>query len=153
MYGYNNFGNSYIPPIQRQMPMTQTPIMQTQQMQSPFQDVRFVNEKEADGYIVLAGQRVLLIDIENKKMWIKSADGMGYSTTETYRFEKIENNSEKTKETPIIDTSNFLVKKDLENVATKDELGSLKEIIEQLEKRIKINQILNENSTSNLKKE
>lgn len=149
MYGYNNYGTSYIPPIQRQMPLTQTPIMQTQQMQSPFQDVRFVNEKEADGYIVLAGQRVLLIDIENKKMWIKSADGMGYSTTETYRFEKIENNSEKTKETPIIDTSNFLVKKDLENVATKDELGSLKEIIEQLEKRIKINQILNENSTSN----
>ena len=39
------------------------------------------------------------------------------------------------------------MKDDLKNVATKDELNNLKEIIEKLEKRVKISQILTENDT------
>ena len=63
MFGYanNNYMGSYIPPVQ------QRPMPAVQQYIPPFQDVRFVNEKEADGYIVLPNQKVLLIDVANKK--------------------------------------------------------------------------------------
>ena len=87
----NNYGagymNPYYAPVSQPL---QRPVMQDQPAPSPFQDVRFVNEKQAEAFITLAGQRVLLIDIENRKMWIKYADGMGITTTETYRFEKVE---------------------------------------------------------------
>lgn len=39
------------------------------------------------------------------------------------------------------------MKDDLKNVATRDELNNLNEIIEKLEKRVKISQILTENDT------
>lgn len=39
------------------------------------------------------------------------------------------------------------MKDDLKNVATRDELNNLKEIIEKLDKRVKISQILTENDT------
>lgn len=145
MFGYNNYGGAYIPPVQ-QRPMTM-PVSQPQQpvvAPCPFQDVRFVNEKEADAFIVMAGQKVLLIDSANQKMWIKSADNMGTSTTETYRFERVENDTNATNNQPQIDTSNFVMRKDLENVATKGELASIRETIKELEKQVKISQILSD---------
>lgn len=148
MFGYNNYGNTYIPPVQpRPMTMPQQPIIQTQQQvvaPCPFQDVRFVNEKEADAFIVMAGQKVLLIDSANQKMWIKSADNMGTSNTETYRFERVENEPVGSSEQQKIDTSNFVIRKDLENVATKDELVAVKESIKELEKQVRISQILSD---------
>lgn len=155
MFGYNNYGNAYIPPVQQRpmaMPMTQSP-QQPVIAPCPFSDVRFANEKEADGFMVLAGQKVLLIDSANQKMWIKSADNMGTSTTETYRFERVENQPMGSSEQQKIDINNFVVRKDLENVATKDELLSIKETIKELEKRVKISQILSEKPISDLKKE
>ena len=156
MYSYNNYGNTYMPPMpQRPMTMPQQPqVMQAPPIMSPFQDVRFVNEKEAEGYIVSAGQKVLLIDNENKKMWIKFADNMGCSSTETYRFERIEDDgSTPVPEMPVIDTSMFLVREDLKNVATRAEVAALRETIERLEKQVKISQILNEKPIQEHKKE
>lgn len=150
----NNYGagymNPYYAPVSQPL---QRPVMQDQPAPSPFQDVRFVNEKQAEAFITLAGQRVLLIDIENRKMWIKYADGMGITTTETYRFEKVEG-AEKTVDTqPAIDLSNYVVKDDLKNVATKDEIGALRETIADLQKRVKISQILAEKPMSTAKGE
>lgn len=159
MFGYNNYGNTYIPPVQQRpmtMPMAQQPMMQPQQpvvAPCPFNDVRFANEKEASGFMVLAGQKVLLIDSANQKMWIKSADNMGTSTTETYRFERIENVENSTANTSQIDTSNFVMRKDLENCVTRDEINELKESVKALEKQVKISQILSDKPTLDLKKE
>lgn len=143
MFGYtnNNYMGSYIPPVQpRPMPASQ----QMQQYIPPFQDVRFVNEKEADGYIVLPNQKVLLIDVANKKMWIKWADSLGQSNTETYKFEPLEEQKQALEEKPAFDTSIFAQKDDIKNMATRQDLDVLKQTIEKLEKQVKINQILAE---------
>lgn len=143
MFGYNNNGymNTYMPPIQ------QRPMQMPNSQVAPFNDVRFVNEKEADGYILLPNQKALLIDTANKKFWIKWTDSLGASNTETYEFKRVDNSELALTEPKQIDTSNFAMKDDLKNVATKDELNNLKEIIEKLEKRVKISQILTENDT------
>lgn len=152
MFGYNNYGGAYVPQGQQRptaMPMAQQPMVQPQQPMvapCPFQDVRFVNEKEANGFLVLPNQKVLLIDNENRKMWVKFADSMGTSTTETYRFERVED--VETENIPQIDTTNFAMRKDLENCATKDELLSIRETIKELEKQVKISQILNDKPNS-----
>lgn len=145
MYGYNNgFGTGYVPPMQtRPMYMSQIP-MQDMEQSSPFQIVKFVNEKEAQAFVLLPNQKALLMDTTNMKFWIKWTDGLGNSTTETYKFEKLDNNGTEKNPLPTIDTSNFLVKDDLKNVATKDELNSIKETLDKLEKQVKISQILSE---------
>ena len=109
----NNYGAGYMNPYYASVSQPlQRPVMQDQPAPSPFQDVRFVNEKQAEAFITLAGQRVLLIDIENRKMWIKYADGMGITTTETYRFEKVEGAEKPVEAQPAIDLSNYVVKDD-----------------------------------------
>ena len=153
MFGYNNYTNPYLqtnPYLSNAMgqPQQIRPLSQPQvQYEAPFNDVRFVNEKEAQGFILLPNQKALLMDIANKKFWIKYTDGLGNSSTETYRFEKIENGDSNVtivEEKPAIDTSAFITKDDFKNVATKTELNSLKETIAELKKQVKINQILNE---------
>ena len=73
MYGYNNFGNTYIPPIQ-QRPLYMQPQQEMEQA-SPFQIVKFVNETEAQGFVLLPNQKALLMDTANMKFWIKWTDG------------------------------------------------------------------------------
>lgn len=150
MYGYNNFGNTYAPPIQpRPMYMSQ----QEMEQPSPFNIVKFVNEKEANGYVLLPNQRALLMDTQNMKFWIKWTDSLGNSTVETYRFEKTDNSETAKDKVPAIDTSMFLTADSLKNVATKEELASLKETIAELKKQVKISQIMSEKPSTTLKGE
>lgn len=150
MYGYNNFGNTYVPPIQpRPMYMPQPEMEQA----SPFNIVKFVNEKEANGYVLLPNQRALLMDTQNMKFWIKWTDSLGNSTVETYRFEKTDNGETAKDKVPAIDTSMFLTADSLKNVATKEELASLKETIADLKKQVKISQIMSEKPSTTLKGE
>lgn len=155
MYGYNNtFGGNYIPPIQtRPMYMQAQQQMQDMEQMTPFQIVRFVNEKEAQAFTLLPSQKALLMDTANMKFWIKWTDSLGNSTTETYKFEKIENGDGAKEKMQTIDTSLFATKDDLKNVATRDEISRLKEIIEKLEKQVKISQILGEKSITTAKVE
>lgn len=153
MYGYNNYNSPYIPPIQqRPMFMPQQSIQDIEQA-SPFQTVKFVNEKEAQGFVLLPNQKALLMDTANMKFWIKWTDSLGNSTTETYKFEKIENGSSEKEKLPTIDTSNFVVKDDLKNLATSDEIKLLKENIEELRKQVRISQIMSEKPMSGSNKE
>ena len=154
MYGYNNNFGGYGPPIQqRPMYMPTQPQVQDMEQMTPFQIVRFVNEKEAQAFTLLPNQKALLMDTANMKFWIKWTDSLGNSTTETYKFEKTEN-GETTKESiPAIDTSIFVTKDDLKNVVTKTELDSLKETIAELKKQVKISQILSEKPIATTKGE
>lgn len=151
MYGYNNnFGNAYMP-VQRPIYMPQPQLDMEQG--SPFQIVKFVNEKEAQGFVLLPNQKALLMDTQNMKFWIKWTDSLGNSTTETYKFEKTENGSTNQDKVPTIDTSKFLTEENLKNVATKEELASLRETIAELKKQVKISQIMSEKPTTTLKGE
>ena len=133
--------------------MPTQPQVQDMEQMTPFQIVRFVNEKEAQAFTLLPNQKALLMDTANMKFWIKWTDSLGNSTTETYKFEKTEN-GETTKESiPAIDTSIFVTKDDLKNVVTKTELDSLKETIAELKKQVKISQILSEKPIATTKGE
>ena len=99
------------------------------------------------GSIVYKDNRITLsrnIDVANKKMWIKWADSLGQSNTETYKFEPLEEQKQALEEKPAFDTSLFAQKDDLKNMATRQDLDALKQTIEKLEKQVKINQILAE---------
>lgn len=155
MYGYNNtFSGGYVPQMQ-QRPMYMPPQPQIQDMEqlTPFQIVRFVNEKEAQAFTLLPNQKALLMDTANMKFWIKWTDSLGNSTTETYKFEKTDSGDPAKEITQAIDTSLFVTKDDLKNVVTKTELDSLKETIAELKKQVKINQILSEKPNTTTKVE
>ena len=155
MYGYNNtFNGGYVPQMQ-QRPMYMPPQPQIQDMEqlTPFQIVRFVNEKEAQAFTLLPNQKALLMDTANMKFWIKWTDSLGNSTTETYKFEKTDNGDTAKEIAQTVDTSLFATKDDLKNVVTKTELDSLKETIAELKKQVKINQILSEKPNTTTKVE
>ena len=61
--------------------------------QSPFQDVKFVTTEEARGYMVMPNASALLIDRQNSIAIVKTADNLGQSVSQQYRFEKIEHKS------------------------------------------------------------
>ena len=155
MYGYNNtFNGGYVPQMQ-QRPMYMPPQPQIQDMEqlTPFQIVRFVNEKEAQAFTLLPNQKALLMDTANMKFWIKWTDSLGNSTTETYKFEKTDNGDTTKEIAQTVDTSLFATKDDLKNVVTKTELDILKETIAELKKQVKINQILSEKPNTTTKVE
>ena len=155
MYGYNNtFNGGYVPQMQqRPMYMPTQPQMQDMEQMTPFQIVRFVNEKEAQAFTLLPNQKALLMDTANMKFWIKWTDSLGNSTTETYKFEKTDNGDTAKEIAQTVDTSLFATKDDLKNVVTKTELDSLKETIAELKKQVKINQILSEKPNTTTKVE
>ena len=129
MYGYNNtFNGGYVPQMQqRPMYMPPQPQIQDMEQMTPFQIVRFVNEKEAQAFTLLPNQKALLMDTANMKFWIKWTDSLGNSTTETYKFEKTDNGDTAKEIAQTVDTSLFATKDDLKNVVTKTELDSLED--------------------------
>ena len=155
MYGYNNtFNGGYVPQMQqRPMYMPPQPQIQDMEQMTPFQIVRFVNEKEAQAFTLLPNQKALLMDTANMKFWIKWTDSLGNSTTETYKFEKTDSGDTAKEIAQTVDTSLFATKDDLKNVVTKTELDILKETIAELKKQVKINQILSEKPNATTKVE
>ena len=72
-----------IPQPQMQMPTSPQMIYEI-----PIQDVRFVTSEEAKAYIVMPNSKALLID-KSGIAYLKTADNMGQSQTQYYRFEAI----------------------------------------------------------------
>ena len=104
MYPYQNYG--YQPNYQQpnymqrqyapqpsQMPQNQqqgfNPIQPLPPMETPIQDIKFVNRAQAEAYIVFPNTKVMLIDTENGMAYIKTADGMGQTQTDYFRFDKV----------------------------------------------------------------
>lgn len=148
---FNQFGNNY--PQQMVSPnisQINQPNAQYQQQSTndiPIQGVKFVTGDEAKAFIVMPNTRVLLMDKSNSIFYIKSADSLGQSTTETFRFEKVENNSlagEKEKEQ--INLTEYAKKDDLSNLVTNDRLSEvetkLSKKLEELQKSINIKKYL-----------
>lgn len=92
-YGYPTYGQrNYMQP---QQPMAQ-PQMQQQvqqpmqpQYETPIQDIRFVTSEEAKAFIVMPNSKALLIDKNGGVAHLKTADNMGQSVTQYFKFEQV----------------------------------------------------------------
>ena len=129
-YGYQQ--PNYIPQYR---PMIQKPI------QSPFQNILFVNTNESKGRIVDPGTSDLLIDREKNIACVKSADYLGQSNEEYYKIQKINPEEIEKQEfvQPEINTDDF-IKKDYFDSFTK----KLYEKIGEIETKLTIKEIKGE---------
>ena len=88
-YGVPSYGGYNYAQQPQQMPsMPQNQPQAQQQYEMPIQDIRFVTAEEAKAFIVMPNSRVLLID-RGGTAYLKTADNMGQSQTQYFRFEAV----------------------------------------------------------------
>lgn len=122
---------SQMPQIQQQ---TFAPIQPPPPTETPIQDIKFVNRAQAEAYIVFPNAKVMLIDTENGMAYIKTADNMGQTKTDYFRFEPINADGSPIKSqepTPQVDFSEFV---------KVDEFKALQAKFDQLIKRLEVKQ-------------
>ena len=90
-YTYPNYGNRQFMQPQQQMGQPQPQIQPQQPMQyeTPIQDIRFVTSEEAKAFIVMPNSKALLIDKSGGVAHLKTADNMGQSVTQYFKFEQV----------------------------------------------------------------
>jgi hypothetical protein len=125
------------PQPQVQMPMAQ----QMPPMEMPIQDIKYVNKAQAEAYIVFPNTKVMLIDKESGIVYLKTADGMGQTQTDYFRFDRVNADGTPIKPqepTPQIDFNQFIKKEDLEKFGfvTIEQYNSLAQRLEQIQKRL-----------------
>ena len=126
-YGYSPYQQQ---PVQVQQPMYQQAIS-IQDM--PIQAVRFMNEAEAKAYVLLPNQKEMLIDREKGVAYLKYTDTMGQSTCKVFKFEEMQDS----KNTPSIDTSNFVTKDDTKDFVSRKDFDDLLHRFENLRAQLK----------------
>ena len=131
---YNGYGyqQSYIP----QQQQVQQPTMQ---YETPIHDIRFVTSEEAKAFIVMPNSKALLIDKNGGMAHLKSADNMGQSVTQYFRFEQV--NADGTpiapKEQPAkMDFSQFAKKEELQGFVTIEQYNALLAKLDVMQKII-----------------
>ena len=129
-YSYNPYQNygMYQQPSYQSQQMTQPQMMPQQQYQqskydAPIQDIKFVTADEAKAYIVLPNTKVMLMDRDKSIFYIKSADSLGKSTLEGYKYTPIDNSTSESV-SPVLDTKDFVKTQDLDKYLTKDDLAN-----------------------------
>lgn len=134
----------------------QRPIMQQSQPQNQFADVPFVltaygSLDEIKGQMVAPTKAIMFIDKAKKEFYIKSCDGAGNPSLEIFRFSKVDENAPEQVSTPQFDLNDFVKKDDLKDFittesskefVTKTDIKDLSDKIAELQKKIKINEIL-----------
>ena len=159
--GNNQYGNQFYPaygqnytPYQSVQSQLRQNFMQPQQVAQtqdvPFTEVRFGTFDEAKAYIVPPLKAVMFINRNNSEFYIKSADNMGEPTLEAFKYSRV---GDKPTE-PIMpefdpkdfvktgDLKGFLTFEDTKNFLTKDDLKGIDTKLDNLQKQIKINEIL-----------
>lgn len=156
MYGYPNY--NYQPNYQQpnymqrayapqppQMPQNQqqvfTPITTPPTPEMPIQDIKFVNKAQAEAYIVFPNTKVMLIDKESGLVYVKTADNMGQTQTDYFRFDKVNADGSPIKAqepTPQVNYDDFVRKDQLGklNFATAEQFETLSKKIEQIQRQI-----------------
>lgn len=156
MYGYPNY--NYQPNYQQpnymqrgyapqppQMPQNQqqafTPMTTPPTPEMPIQDIKFVNKAQAEAYIVFPNTKVMLIDKESGLVYVKTADSMGQTQTDYFRFDKVNADGSPIKAqepTPQVNYDDFIRKDQLGklNFATAEQFETLSKKIEQIQRQI-----------------
>ena len=141
-YGMPNYGRQNY--MQPQQPMAQ-PQMQQQaqppmQYETPIQDIRFVTSEEAKAFIVMPNSKALLIDKNGGVAHLKTADNMGQSVTQYFKFEQVNADGTPIKAqepTPQVDYGNFVTKDQLNGLPTAEQYKQLAEQYNSLVEQFK----------------
>ena len=109
-YNYNPYQNygMYQPNYQNQQQYIPTT------NNSPINDIKFVTADEARAYIVMPNTKVMLMDRDKSVFYIKSADSLGKSTLEEYKYTRLDN-SPNDSVSPALDPSNFVKTQELDS--------------------------------------
>lgn len=159
MPNYNNYSNIQMQQRPMQQPAQQPMQMQPQEMPVPFNDIKFVTADEAKAYIVLPNTKVMLMDRDKSVFYIKSADSLGKSTIEGFKYSPIDEKSGETvssQQTPLKsitehdlknfathdELKGFITRDDTKFFVTKDDLKGIEIKLDQLQKQINIKNIL-----------
>jgi hypothetical protein len=143
-YGANNYMQRPYAPQPQQMAQPQPQMQMPQQMppmEMPIQDIKYVNRAQAEAYIVFPNTKVMLIDKESGIVYMKTADGMGQTQTDYFRFEKVNADGSPIKPqepTPQVNFDEFIKKEDLEKLGfvTVTQYNELAQKMEQIQKRL-----------------
>ena len=140
MPNYPNYMN-YAQPMGYAAPQQMN--YQPQQPQGTGIEVVYATESEAINYLVPIGKKMLFIITDKPKCIFKATDGLGYSTSDHYKMEKLPNNpTEEQKQ------ENFVKPDDLKGFVTAESFNSkIAEISQQIEdiKKIKMQTFNKEN--------
>lgn len=127
-YGQRNYMQAQQPMAQPQMQQAQQPNMQ---YETPIQDIRFVTSEEAKAFIVMPNSKALLIDKNGGVAHLKTADNMGQSVTQYFKFEQVNADGTPLKPqepvTPQVDYSQFVTKKEIGELPTAEQYKQLAE--------------------------
>ena len=131
-YGYPTYGRQNY--MQPQQPMAQPQMQQqaqpTMQYETPIQDIRFVTSEEAKAFIVMPNSKALLIDKNGGVAHLKTADNMGQSVTQYFKFEQVNADGSPIKPqepTPQVDFGQFAKKEELNGFVTIEQYNQLAE--------------------------
>lgn len=165
--GYGGYYNSY-PQFNSNMgyQQFQQPLMQQQMMNAqqqgneiPFSEMHFGTLKEAEAYIVPPMKSVVFYNTALGELYIKSADNMGKPNLETFKKVGMEDNA-KEPVSPVLDGKDFVKMEDLKeflrrddlkgvltaentkDFVTKADLKALTDKLSELQKQVRINEIL-----------
>ena len=156
-YGQRNYMQPQQPMAQPQMQQAQQPTMQ---YETPIQDIRFATSEEAKAFIVMPNTRALLIDKNGGVAHLKTADNMGQSVTQYFKFEQVNADGTPIKAqepTPQVDFGQFAKKEELNGFVTIEQYQQLAEQYNSLVEQFKTMQKIivggkpNVNGTSNEK--
>lgn len=143
-YAYPNYGNRQFMQPQQQMaqPQMQQQVQPQMQYETPIQDIRFVTSEEAKAFIVMPNSNALLIDKKGGVAHLKTADNMGQSVTQYFKFEQVNADGTPLKpqeNEPKIDYEMFLTKEELQKYGfvKQDQLNAILDKLEIMQKQIK----------------
>ena len=130
----NQFNGQYYP--------SYAPYLQPQKQMSAFSDVMYGTLAEASAYIVPPTKSFMFINRDNMEFYVKSADNMGNSTLETYKYSKAINNPT---ENISHDLGAFLSREEASNIfATKEDITNINARLEEISKKFNMEAKVNE---------
>lgn len=121
----------YMPqPYQNQY---QNQYSQQQNQSTPtLQGVQFATFDEVKSYIVPPNTRLMFMDTNEARFYIKTADHMGISTLEAFKFERLETNKPVAATTNNIVLDDYVKRDEMKQFATYDQLENIRKEIESL---------------------
>lgn len=128
--GNNQYAQQYYPNYMPNYNYQQTPIQQDSPM-----ELKFGTLDEAKAYIVPPTKSVMFIDKDKSEFYVKTADNMGKSVLEEYKYSKTINNPT---ETNSFNLDGFLKREEASLFATKEDIANINARLEEISKNFNV---------------
>lgn len=110
---------------------------------APFSQVLYGTFDQAKGHICSPNNSVMFIDPDKSEVYIRKADGLGKQALETYKYSSLDKSLNQAETKPTV--QDFGVKPEqLKEFLTRKDLDDLYSKIEQLQKKINLNNLIEE---------